>query len=381
MIYYGIIALCFGLTLILVTVSSLMWRRPNPARETINLPARVFLVLLRVAIGWHCCVEGLDKLHNPAWTGEPYLREAYGPLAPAYHWLAGDRLLDRLVMTDNDQPPPGLALDHDTYTDAFIAHFELDGEQQQRAHDALRQAKSNAVTWLTSQTETVTKIATDPPPLKLDWTMRQRLVEYNRLQDKLAEAERQLPSYDKDTQKRYLDAKASFNKWRADMKKSYDVQFATFKKALQALLTTEQKNDYAPMPAVVALPIEQWGPLEWSDRAVAWGLVVVGSGLMLGLFSRLCSFGGALLVLSFFLAMPPLPGWPESPRVEGHYLFINKTLIEVLALGALTFLTTGRWAGVDALLYRLWPWNWERPTPPARSRMPAGEPDMVEVIG
>jgi uncharacterized membrane protein YphA (DoxX/SURF4 family) len=381
MTYYGIIALCFGLTLILVTVSSLMWRRPNPARETVNLPARVFLVLLRIAIGWHCCVEGLEKLHNPTWTAEPYLREAYGPAAPAYRWLVGDRLLDRLVMTDNEQPPPGLTLDYDTYTDAFVAHYGLDDEQVQKARDTLRQAKSKAVTWLTSQTETVTKIAADPPPLKLDWTIRERLEEYNRLQEKATEAERQLPSYDKATQKRFVDAKANLNKWRADLKKSYDAQFATFKKALQALLMAEQKNDYLPMPDVVALPMAQWGPLEWSDRAVAWGLVIIGSGLMLGLFSRLCSFGGAVLVLSFFLAMPPLPGWPESPRLEGHYLFINKTLIEVLALSALTFLPTGRWAGVDALLYRLWPWNWERPTPAARSRVPAGEPDMVEVTG
>ena len=48
--------------------------------------------------------------------------------------------------------------------------------------------------------------------------------------------------------------------------------------------------------------------------------------------------------------MPPLPGWPESPRLEGHYVLINKTLIEVIALLALTFIPTGRWAGIDGLL-------------------------------
>jgi hypothetical protein len=44
-----------------------------------------------------------------------------------------------------------------------------------------------------------------------------------------------------------------------------------------------------------------------------------------------------------------LPGWPESPRLEGHYLLINKTLIEIVALFALACMPTGRWAGVDGL--------------------------------
>ncbi len=133
------------------------------------------------------------------------------------------------------------------------------------------------------------------------------------------------------------------------------------------MLTAEQKKDATPLPEPVALPIASWGPLEWSDRAVAWGLVVIGGGLMLGLLTRLCSASAALWLLSFFLAMPPLPGWPESPRLEGHYLFFNKTFIEVLALAALACLPTGRWAGLDALLYALWPFK-----PRGESSNPAG---------
>ena len=45
----------------------------------------------------------------------------------------------------------------------------------------------------------------------------------------------------------------------------------------------------------------------------------------------------------FFLAMPPLPGWPESPRAEGHYLYINKNIIEMLALLVLATTASGRW--------------------------------------
>src|SRR5437763_1976717 len=128
--YFGVVALLFGLTLLLVTFASLLWRGPvRPGETTANTPARIFLVLLRLAIGWHCFVEGMDKLHNPTWSSEAYLREATGPLAPAYRWLAGDRLLDRLVVTEPDQAPAALAADYDAYTEAFIKHHDLDDQQ------------------------------------------------------------------------------------------------------------------------------------------------------------------------------------------------------------------------------------------------------------
>ena len=80
-----------------------------------------------------------------------------------------------------------------------------------------------------------------------------------------------------------------------------------------------------------------------------WSLLILGACLLLGFFSRFTSLLTALLILSFYLAMPPLPGWPEDP-LEGHYMVVNKTMIEVIALFALTFIPTGRWAGLDGLL-------------------------------
>jgi uncharacterized membrane protein YphA (DoxX/SURF4 family) len=360
MTYYALTALFFGLTLLVVTVSSLLWRGTGPLSESPNTPARIFLVLLRLAIGWHCLVEGLDKLHNPAWSSEAYLREAGGPLAGAYHWLAGDRVLDRLRITDKDQAPAALAADTDDYTEAFIAHYGLDDTQAERAREMARQAKSKAVTWLTSETESVQLINPLAPAVKADWTIPQRLTEYERLQSIVARDEEFLPSKDKTVLKHYTDARADVSNWRADLKKSYDAHWAGYKKSLHDIvLNAEQKNATA-MPEPVALPLARWSLLEWSDRMVSWGLVVIGGGLLLGLFSRLASAAGAVLLLTFVLAMPPLPGWPESPRLEGHYLFINKTIIEVLALGALTFLPTGQWAGLDALVGVFWPRQRER---------------------
>jgi uncharacterized membrane protein YphA (DoxX/SURF4 family) len=360
MIYHTTIALFFALTLVMVTLSSLLWRGSARPADSTTAPARVFLVLLRVAIGWHCLVEGLDKLQNPAWSSEAYLRESVGPLAGTFRELAGDRLLDKLVVAHKDQLPAALAVDYDAFTEAFIAHHGLDSTQSERAREMARQGKSKALTWLNSGTETVEKIAPYPPALNVEMTMAERLTEYGRLQKKVVDAEQFLPTDDKDLQKRFTAAKADAGKWRAGLAASYNAQFTAFKKSLQDVLTPEQKKDATSVPEPIALPRDAWGPLQWSDQAVKWGLVAVGSGLILGLFTRLSSLAAALLLTSFFLAMPPLPGWPESPRLEGHYLFINKTLIEILALGALTFLPTGRWAGVDALIYPLLPWHGRR---------------------
>ena len=47
----------------------------------------LFLVLLRIAIGWHFLTEGLEKVESTRYGKQPfsaeiYLRNATGPLAP-----------------------------------------------------------------------------------------------------------------------------------------------------------------------------------------------------------------------------------------------------------------------------------------------------------
>src|SRR5262249_21213987 len=59
-----------------------------------GVSTRYFLVLLRLAIGWHFLIEGLDKLNSATWSSEAYLREASGPLAPVFRELAGDSLVE-----------------------------------------------------------------------------------------------------------------------------------------------------------------------------------------------------------------------------------------------------------------------------------------------
>src|SRR5262245_9688308 len=98
---------CFGVSLILITLSLRLLRGADP-NDRISGFARFFLIALRLAIGWHCFVEGMEKFNTPGWTSETYLREATGPLKDHYRNVAGDRLIDRLTFGADGEFPDRL---------------------------------------------------------------------------------------------------------------------------------------------------------------------------------------------------------------------------------------------------------------------------------
>jgi uncharacterized membrane protein YphA (DoxX/SURF4 family) len=118
--------------------------------------------------------------------------------------------------------------------------------------------------------------------------------------------------------------------------------------AARKILTEEQ---YDKGRVAMAPP----GRIDQINQATMWSLMVIGMLLIVGFFSRLSALAGGLLILSFYLANPPLPGIPQPG--PAHSLIVNKNLIEVLALFALTFIPTGKFFGVDAFfigLFRGW---------------------------
>src|SRR5262249_44340103 len=108
-----------------------------------------------------------------------------------------------------------------------------------------------------------------------------------------------------------------------------------------------------------------WTLLDWTDALVVVGLLVSGGLLLVGLFSRFACVLGAVLLLMFYLPAIPLWGIPESLRNEG-YPFINKNIIEMLALLMLATTYSGRWLGLDGLIQFLSPGRWRQPRPEAR---------------
>ncbi len=92
------------------------------------------------------------------------------------------------------------------------------------------------------------------------------------------------------------------------------------------------------------------GILSLVDLLNEWGLILIGLGLIVGLFTKTAALFGAILLLLYYLATPPLLGMEYSIPVEGNYLIISKTLIESVTMILLALFPTGEIFGMDLLV-------------------------------
>lgn len=86
------------------------------------------------------------------------------------------------------------------------------------------------------------------------------------------------------------------------------------------------------------------------DQLNMWGLTLIGFALIVGVFSRFAKLAGILLLLFYYLAQPPLMMAEYLLPGEGSYLWVNKNLIELLALGVLYVFPTAHIVGIDRVL-------------------------------
>ena len=367
-----------------------------------------FLILLRLAIGWHFLVEGWLKVQSiyfvgPTATSAPfssagYFREAPGPLGEAVRHYEGDPndlALARLVVAplphDEDPAtakphtriPPGLEKDWDDYLARFVKHYELDADQTKQARDKLREAKSAVVGLLSylppdeialrdkdTRYATMTSEQTRTFPtgeFKRRMSMAERVAEYRATVADLRDiTEHKLYAFGKNVEgKRLPEAKAAIVKLRAGLMADLDKESAKLKADLDKVLTPAQKE---------AEPVPPVGPnwvIESIDAITPWMLCAIGAMLLVGLFSRLGAFAGAVFLLMTYLAVPAFPWLPAGGPAEGNYLFVNKNVIEMLALFALAGVPTGRWFGIDAMLHWLGTalWGKKAPAPPKKDRL------------
>jgi uncharacterized membrane protein YphA (DoxX/SURF4 family) len=331
-----------------------------------------FLVCLRLSIGWHFIVEGYDKIESvrkgptetsKPWSSEPYLREASGPLAGHFRNLAGDldeQLLAALEVADPKADPAAKRLSTpvndqwEAHFERFVNHFKLNDEQRTKARDVFENNKNALGRWLVEGNKTVEK-SFPSGSVKVPMSTPERIAAYKaKLKEVRDMLEKELPAFDKDVLKTKINtAKSDLRKLRTDLQGDLNDAFTKMRTELDGVLTTEQKAAVKPMeqPAVTNSQVEL------IDLVTRWGLFIVGACLLLGFLTRPACLGGAALLLLFYLAMPPLPGVPDVARSEGHYLFINKNVIEMLALLVLATTRSGTWFGLDGLLQFLNPFR------------------------
>lgn len=103
-------------------------------------------------------------------------------------------------------------------------------------------------------------------------------------------------------------------------------------------------------------PVFHWmGETAWVlapvNVVIAWGMLLLGAAFMLGMFTRISGACLMVLLACFYLATPPWTGIKLAGE-EGSYLFVNKNLVELVAIAAVLASGISRTWGLDALIAR-----------------------------
>jgi uncharacterized membrane protein YphA (DoxX/SURF4 family) len=85
------------------------------------------------------------------------------------------------------------------------------------------------------------------------------------------------------------------------------------------------------------------------DVVNIWAQIIIGLLLMLGLFTRPAIVAGMLLLVLYYVANPPFVSYGFGPPREGHYLLVDRNLIEFLTLGLLLLFPSGQYFGLDRI--------------------------------
>ncbi|MBN2610944.1 MAG: DoxX family membrane protein [Bacteroidales bacterium] len=93
--------------------------------------------------------------------------------------------------------------------------------------------------------------------------------------------------------------------------------------------------------------------LQTVDFLNIWGLILIGSGLILGIFTRVATISGIVLLSMYYLSHPPFASLTYAMPFEGNYLIVDKNLVEIFALAIVAAFPTGNIAGIDRLLNKI----------------------------
>lgn len=91
--------------------------------------------------------------------------------------------------------------------------------------------------------------------------------------------------------------------------------------------------------------------LQVVDYLNMYGLLAIGLGLILGCFTQIATVAGMVLLALYYLSHIPFVGASYGLPTDGSYLWVDKTLIELVALAVLFVLPTGRHIGLDRFIF------------------------------
>jgi uncharacterized membrane protein YphA (DoxX/SURF4 family) len=288
--------------------------------------AAFFIVLLRIAIGWHFLYEGVEKLESTLtgkdrFSAEIYLRNATGPLAPYYRGMLPD--VNGLAVLDQAKLKASWSDDVTRIAD----HFGFTQDQRSQAEKILGENLQWADYWFNDPENSdkrqkylhdlasVQKVERDPNALAYQ---RERAWEGRRLLD--------------------VDRRALVQPL---LERGKHLRDSVAEVVVRA--SPDQRKAGAP-PAV-------YTSLDLLNDLTMYGLIAIGFCLLAGLLTPLAALSAAAFLAMIYFSMPPWPGMPPNPKAEGHYLYVSKNLVELLACMVIATTPSGHWIGLDALFF------------------------------
>jgi uncharacterized membrane protein YphA (DoxX/SURF4 family) len=335
------------------------------ARNYPGFLAAFFIILLRVAIGWHFLNEGVEKYESgqhgkEAFSAEIYLRNANGPLAPYFREMIPD--VDSRDLLDLSKLKAVWRADADRIADGF----GFSEDQKSQASKKVDESERWADAWFSSpenvekrekyfhDLDEVEKTERNPDALSYQ-------------QERAWEARRSLEADRRSLIAPLVEQGKALHEAVANLATSEQVASAdnalprTVGRQLKSagnwalskakLVEPDTSSSTSEPPKAVDLAPRAWTQLDLINTATTYSLIAIGACLILGFLTPLSALGAAAFLAMIYFSMPPWPGLPPNPKTEGHYFIVSKNLVELIACLVIATTPSGHWIGLDALFF------------------------------
>ena len=301
-------------------------------KAKLTLPAILFLVLLRLAIGWHFYQEGTAKV-NDKFSSTPFLAAAKGPFASHFHSMIPDH--DGMIRIDAKKMADACK----AFGEKIKTEFGLNEDQSKEVDAILTEYNAK-------RKETYDQ-----------W--KSQIEEYKNGFERLANLQNDPSRSGVESLRRQLDDIEG--KWRALGKPilaEIDSTMPEMVQRLNAIATDDQANPKPEKPPAkdangnpirkqVDFKFDGQGPIsvELVDKIIPYFDMSVGILLILGLLTPIASLAAGL-----FLASVVVSQFPGFPGTSPTYY----QAIEMLGCFVLAFADAGRYAGLDFIPWSFW---------------------------
>ena len=331
------------------------------ARNYPGFLAAFFIILLRVAIGWHFLTEGFEKYESSqhgkeGFSAEIYLRNATGPLAPYFREMVPDvdsrDLLDLSKLKAAWRADVGRIADSFKFSEAQRSQAAKFADESERWADFWFSNPENAEKRekYFHDLDQVEKTERDPNAMSYQleraWEAR-RSVEADRRSLIAPLVEQGKTLRDAVANRATTEQVAAAQNTAVSQLKSG----ADWVLVKTGIVAPEESPGTAEPPKAVDLAPKAWTQLDLINLATTYGLIAIGACLILGFLTPLAALGAAAFLAMIYLSMPPWPGLPPNPKTEGHYFIVSKNLVELIACMVIATTPSGHWIGLDALFF------------------------------